>query len=326
MDGIDGLGGLGPEDAVNGQHGYGGGELADDGDEILQSGYGHAGAPLLKGDAWGGALDLGKGLALTDQLRQLPYCPVKGHQLIPGALAHDAVGSKVEDALECLDRLLGPAAEDTVRRVDPGDGGVVAGDAVQHCLEYGDIAAGGALLKGVTGVGVLNISDGSVGHQLNVIAVVMAQDVHSPHALPGQRLAAPLGKAVAGDGGSIAELSGQRLHKALPANVGGEQFIHQIVYIFKGAAALDKLLVVHGGAGNIEVIAPAGVVFRVYPVKSKGNLGQDVGAEGGLRPGGVYLTGGHVFDVVGERHRHVFRPLAGWAGVNGDGLRYVGRD
>ena len=269
---------------------------------------------------------MGEGLALADQLGQLSHRPVEGHQLVPGALAHDAVGGQVEDALEGLYRFLRPAAEYAVRRVDPGNGGVIAGDAVQHGLKHRNIAAGGALLQGIAGIGVFNIADGGVGNQLDIVAVIVAQNVHGAHALAGQLLAAPLGQAVAGDGGAVAEFGGQGLYKALPADVGGEQFVYQVIHIFKGAPALDEFLVVDGGGGDVEIVSPAGVVFGVDPVEGKGDLGQDVGPEGGLRPGGVDLAGGHVFDVVGKGHRHVFRPLAGRSGVDGDGLGYVWRN
>ena len=323
---VDGGGGLGAENAVNGQHGHGGGELADDGDKVLEGGHGHTCAALPEGDAGGGALNLGEGLALTDQLGQLSDRSVEGYQLIPGALAHNAVGGEVENPLELLYRLLGLGAEHAVHRADAGDGGVVAGDAVEHGLEHGDIAAGGAGLQGVAGVGVFNVADRGIGYQLNIVSIIVAQDIHGAHALTGQGLAAPLGQSVTGDGGAVAELGGQGLHKALPADVGGEQLIHQIIYIFKGAPPLDEFLVVHGGGGDVEVVAPAGVVLGVHPIQGEGDLGQDVGPQGGLRPGGVNLAGGHVFDVIGEGDGDVFRPLVGRSSVDGDGLGYVGRD
>ena len=65
---------------------------------------------------------------------------------------------------------------------------------------------------------------------------------------------------------------GQGFHKALPPDVGVEQLIHQFVHVFKGTAAFDKLLIVYGRSGDVEVIAPAGVVFGVYPVEGEGDL------------------------------------------------------
>ena len=93
-------------------------------------------------------------------------------------------------------------------------------------MEDRDVVAGRAGLKGITGIGIGDIPDRGIGYQLNVISIIMAQNIHSAHALPGQRLAAPLGEAVAGDGGAIAELGGKGLHKAFAADVGGEQVIH----------------------------------------------------------------------------------------------------
>ena len=132
-----------------------------------------------------------------------------------------------------------------------------------------------------------------------------------------------MGEAVAGDGGAIAELGGKGLHKAFAADIGGEEIVYQSVHIFKSAAAFNELLVVHGRTGDVKIIAPAGIVFRIHPVEGERNLSQDIGPERGLRPGGVDLAGGHIFYVIGKGYRHIFRPLVGRAGVDGNSLRDV---
>src|SRR5699024_1321951 len=115
----------------------------------------------------------------------------------------------------------------------------------------------------IAGVGVADALDRGVGHQLNVIAVVGAQDGHIVRPLFRHGLAAPLGQPVAGDGGAVAEFGGQRLYKADAPYVGVEHLIHQLADIFKDVTALDKFLVVGGGGGDSEGVAPAGIELGV---------------------------------------------------------------
>ena len=96
----------------------------------------------------------------------------------------------------------------------------------------------------------------------------------------GQILAAPLGESGAGDGGAIAELSSQRLYKALAADVVVENFVYHLADIFKNVAAPDKLLIVGGGRGDLKVIAPAGIELCVNPVEGEGDDGQYIRFDG----------------------------------------------
>ena len=120
--------------------------------------------------------------------------------------------------------------------------------------------------------------------------------------MPRQILAAPLAQALAGDGGAVTEFGGQRLYKAGAAEIVVEQLIHQPGDIGKVAAPVDEKLVVGGGIGDIKIVPPAAVKFRVHTVQGEGYDGEDVGAQSGLFPCGVNFAGRYVFHVVHKIH------------------------
>ena len=68
---------------------------------------------------------------------------------------------------------------------------------------------------------------------------------------------------------------------------------------------MDVILVVAGGVGDIEGVALAGVPFGVDAVQRQRDLAVDVGPQGLLWPGGVYLAGGDIGDIIPEGHGHV---------------------
>ena len=113
--------------------------------------------------------------------------------------------------------------------------------------------------------------------QFNIIAVVVAQNLHGGVALLGQILAAPLGESGAGDGSAVAELGGQRLYKALAADVVVENFVYHLADILEDVAATDKLLIVGGGRGDGKGIALCTIPFCVYTIQGKGLNDEDVG-------------------------------------------------
>ena len=53
-----------------------------------------------------------------------------------------------------------------------------------------------------------------------------------------------------------------------------------------------------GRRGDGKIISPVSVKFRIYPVQGKGHNGEDVGANGIFRPGGIDFAGGYIFDIV----------------------------
>ena len=147
------------------------------------------------------------------------------------------------------------------------------------------------------GIGGCVAPDGSIDYRFH-ISVVALQNLVGVISLLGQILTAPLAQALAGDGGAVAEFGGQRLYKSGPTEVIVEQFIHKPGNIVKIASAIDEILVIGGGTGDVEIIAPAAVEFGVYPVQRKGNNGQDICPEGAFVPGGVDFAGGNVLYIV----------------------------
>ena len=220
--------------------------------------------------------------------------------------------------LDLPHRILGGGAEDPVHRQGPGDGGVGHGDPVEHHLGHLDLGAHVPQAEGGTGVGVLDVLNGSAGDDLQVLAIVAPEDLYRVVPLLGQVLAAPLGQAVAGGGGAVAEAGRQGLGKARAAEVVGKQGVHQLAHPVEDVPPLDELLVIGGGGGDVEVVALAGVKLGVHPVQGKGDLGQDVGPEGRDVPGGIDLAGGHVLDVVPEGDGDVLRLAVRGAQVDGD--------
>ena len=80
------------------------------------------------------------------------------------------------------------------------------------------------------------------------------------------------------------------------------------------------------GAGDVKIVAPAAVEFRVDPVEGEGCNGENVGPQGAFLPGGVNLGGGHIFHIVREADGHILRIRAGGAQMYGDPLGYIGND
>ena len=256
--------------------------MPDEGEKILEGGDGGAPVSLAQHLDARGALDLGKALALADQLGEFGDGHVEKHQLIPGTPAHNAVHRQPKDGLEHPHCFLRAWPKDAVYLSQAGNGGVILSDAVEHGLEHHHVLPGGALAQGIAGVGVGHIPDGGIVDQFDVVPVVVAQNGHVVRPLLGHGLAAPLGQAVTGGGGTVAELGRQGLHKAHPADVGGEHVVHQAVDVFKGAPAFDEFLIVLGLTGDVKVIPAAGVELGVHPVEGKGDLGQNVGFQGFL--------------------------------------------
>ena len=262
-------------------------------------------------------------LALTAKLRQPGDGGIDPDQLIPGAGADNAIGIKTENFLKSPDRGFRPTAENAVHGGQFRNGGVILGDAVQLRLDHHHIGAGAAPAQGRAGIGAGIPPDGSVGHDLHV-AVVASQDPYIVIPLAGQVLTAPLAQSFAGDGGAVAEFRRQRLHKTGTAEIVVEEFVHDAAHIIKNTASIDEILVVCGGIGDVEIIAPAPVEFRIHPVQGEGDDGQNIGPEGIFLPGGIDLAGGHVFDIVDEWHCHIGGIGTRRAQMDGDLLGYKG--
>ena len=92
------------------------------------------------------------------------------------------------------------------------------------------------------------------------------------------------------------------------------------MYVLKNVPPVYVVLVVAGGVGDIEVIAPRAVVFGIDAVESIGDLGIHVGSYGLLGPGGIYLAGRDIKNVVQKGYGHIRGRLIGLAQMDSYGL------
>ena len=74
-------------------------------------------------------------LALAPQFIQLGHGGVEPDDGVPGGGAYDAVGAETENLLEPLDGGLRPGAKNPIHGIQPGNGRVILGDAVQPVTE-----------------------------------------------------------------------------------------------------------------------------------------------------------------------------------------------
>ena len=244
--------------------------------------------------------------------------------LIPRCLVDNARRLQPENSLELHYRLLCGVVEIAGDIADFWNGGVVAGDAVQLHLNGADGVAAVSQGDIKAGVGRRVGADGGVGNDVDVLPVVVRQDFVGGHALLCQRHCAPLGESVAGDGGAVAKGGEKRFHIALPPDVAVEQFIHQLSHIFKDLTAVGVFLVELGGTGDVKGVSSGTVPLGVDAVQGKGGNDVDVGTQGVLRPCGVDLAGGNVFDVVRKGNGDIVRRLLRSAQMHRNGLRDVG--
>ena len=71
------------------------------------------------------------------------------------------------------------------------------------------------------------------------------------------------------------------------------------------------------GGSNGKIIALIPIPLRIYAVQRKGLDCQDIGVNGGFRPGGVNFAGSDVFNIV-----FVPNPIVGGAGIGGNSVMY----
>ena len=226
--------------------------------------------------------------------------------------------------LEGLHRGLGGRAEHAVG-AGLAEGGVVLGDAGELALDDAHVLAGIAPAQGGTGVTLGDALDVVGAHDLDVVAVVVAQDLQGVLALVGPVHGAPLLHARAADGLAVAVLGVVGLDGAFAAHIGVEDVVGDALHGLKDLPPVDVVLVVTGGVGDVEVVALAGVPLGEDAVQGQADLGVDVGPQRLLRPGGIHLAGGHVGDVFAEAHRHVLGAGRRLAQVHRDGLGDDGR-
>jgi hypothetical protein len=268
-------------------------------------------------------LHLGDGESLAAEFRQLLDAVVDLLDLVPCGLAHDAVLRQIEDLLKDPHRLLHVLVKDEAV-VQRRDGGVVLPDAVELPLQGLHVVAGVAPPQGPPRIGGHVPAYRRIHHQIDVATVVVLQNFVGRHALLRQIHAAPLGQATAPGTHPVAELGEQRLHAALPHDIVVENIVHDAADILEYVAVLHIGLIVPGGGGDVEVVPSGPVILRVHPVQGVGDLGQNVGSDGTLRPGRINFVGGHVLDVLGEGYHHVPGGLPRRPQMHRDGLRHHG--
>ena len=269
-------------------------------------------------------LRLRDGQPLACQLRELLHAVVDLLDLVPRRLADDTVGIETENLLERPDGVLRLRAEHTVKPRDRGDGGVVAPDAVELALDRAHVLADAPAPQRPPRVRRNVSADGRVRHKADVAAVVVLQDLIGRHALLREVNAPPLGEPAALCAHPVAELGEERLNASLTDDVVVEDVVDDLADVLEDAPVGDEGLVELCRAGDVVVIAPRAVILRIDPVECKGDLREDVRADGTLRPGGVDLARSNILDVLREGHGHILRRRAGRAEVDNDALRHNG--
>ena len=152
LEGPDGGLGGGAVDAVVVRGGEAGVEVGQDGEVVLN--FLHLVAAVAGAQGFGEyAGDLVFRQALGFQLRQTFHGVEDGFDLVPGGLAHDAVGGQVENALERFDGLRHRRVVVAAEGQDGPEAGVVLADAVELALQDPHILAGAAQLQCHAGVG-----------------------------------------------------------------------------------------------------------------------------------------------------------------------------
>jgi len=116
------------------------------------------------------------------------------------------------------------------------------------------------------------------------------QDGQRVASLIGQRDGAPLLHAGAGYGFAVAVLGVIGVDGTDAAYVGVEDVVGNAAHHLEDVAAMDVVLVVAGGAGDLKIVAFAAVPFSIYAVQRQADLSVDVGPQGLLRPGGTNQT------------------------------------
>ena len=77
-------------------------------------------------------------------------------------------------------------------------------------------------------------------------------------------------------------------------------------------------MVESSGGGDGEIVSTRPVPLRVNPVQGKGQNRQNVSINGRLWPGGIYFTGGHIFDVIPVAYSVVSGVTVVWSAVMDD--------
>ena len=242
--------------------------------------------------------------------------------LIPCRLAHNAVVHQIENALKFAHGIFRLYVIYTGNLRDDRNGRIVFADTVELTLQCAHIFTHLAALQRYAGIRGRVASYRRIKDQIDVVAVIILQDLIRHQTLFGKVYAAPLGQAVALHLHAVAKMRRQRLNLSLADDVVIENIIHDAADVVKHIAALHIGLIVLRGIGHIKIISAAAIVFCKDAVERKGDLGENIGADGTFRPCGVNFIGSNIFDVIGKRNGHIGRFLIGPAQMHRDGIRY----
>ena len=221
---------------------------------------------------------------LLGLLKILPFVAINIAYLVPCGPAHNAVRGQAELFPEFLHAVLGGLVKGTVHGRF-AEGGVILCNAGQLLLQNPDICAGAAAPQRAAGIAGRNGRNAVGGHQLDAVAVVVAQNLQRVHALPRTVHRTPLLHAGTGHSLAVAVFGKIRLDIAGALHVGVEQLCGQALHHRKDRSSVDIGLVIPGRAGNVEAVAPAGVPLGPDTVQCQTDLRNNIGAQGLLRPG-----------------------------------------
>ena len=268
----------------------------DDAQKILRQPHGlaAAAAPQRSGRSLTGQGDI-----LAAQLRQPHDCNIDIGDFVPCGRPYNAIGGKIEDTLKCLYR----PPRFVIEKISAGgadgrNGGIVDANAVEPCADRAHALSPAADGKRRAGIGGADAALHGSSIYNDVVSVIIAQNPQRGIAAIGKSNGAPLGKPRTGNGGAIAVLRKDGIHRTAATDIAVEQFIDQTADVGKDIASIDEILVVGGIIGDIKVVALAGIPFGKDTVLGEGDLRQNIGAQSSLGPCGINLTGGNVFNVI----------------------------
>lgn len=170
----------------------------------------------------------------------------------------------------------GAASEAASRIGNRRDCRIIAADSVEPGLYRLHIKAAASLLERRSWVGSKNVGNDVGLDDFNIVRIIGTQDLQRRVSPVCQSNRAPLGHALAGNSGAVAEGSEIRSELPLAAYILIENIVHDPADGFVNGAAVDKILVVGGAVGDVKRIAlisvrryqPNNMHFYLYFLKN----------------------------------------------------------
>ncbi len=222
--------------------------------KVLQGNDVRTPGSLAEYGAWGNSSD-SESRSFAVQFRQPGNCGIKAGYLIPGRFSNNTVGCQIKDALEFCNRRFGTASKGSSGIGNGRDSRIVTPDPIEPCLDGLYIKTAASLFERRSGIGRENVGNDIGLHDFYIVGVIGTQDLQGCVPPVCQSNRAPLGHALAGNGGPIAE--GSEIGGELP--LAAHVFVENIVYDpadgSVNGTSIDEILVVGGAVGNIKTIA-----------------------------------------------------------------------